>query len=155
MAGVNSDFERVAVITVNASAVKTTERRLNHLRRRASLLGCDGLINVEHFSEDESRGTCVRRREPVFAQAETPMRVVATPAQLRAKARAGGAAGIALLRVLDQADRRSGDERAWPLKWYLERYPNSPFHADVEAMFVAVETGSGGSTASVRNAQSK
>lgn len=130
-----ADSEEVAVLTVDADGAATAERLTRHLQRRASLLGCDGLIQVEIEEKRSARGTCVRRRERVTS-AEIAYAVRPASQALRARAASAGAEGAALLAVLDQAERRSEQQKAWPLRWYLDNYPNSPFRADVEALFV-------------------
>jgi len=151
LAEADASFERVAAITVDASAVKTETRRLRHLQRRASLLGCDGIIGVNHLDSDRSQAICVRRREIQRPTVVATTRVARPSSSLRERARSAGDTGIALLRVLDQAEGKQGDEAAWPLKWYLSKYPNSPFRADVEALFVA-STSTGGTPSTIRTA---
>lgn len=136
-------FDEVAFVTVEATGIKTEDRRLRHLLRRASLLGCDGIAHIEHRDDNSSSGICVRRREPEVAGNAREV-VIRAPAALRHRASVSGVAGIALIKVLDQADRREGDAKAWPLRWYLKNYPASPFKADVEALFVTVASHQGG-----------
>jgi hypothetical protein len=128
--------EEVALVSVQADGVATTERLTRHLQRKASLLGCDALTNVV-IDGEQGQGTCLRSRHLVATRARA-LTVVDPSTSLLAKAGNAGAEGVALLAVLDQVKARRGTERGWPLRWYLETYPDSPFKADVEALLVPV-----------------
>jgi hypothetical protein len=135
LASVTGDFDEVAVLTVGADAASTVERRERHLSRRAALLGCDAVIRVRHEAA-LTTGICARRRGDAPESIEIAYLVAAPSPDLVTRARAAGPEGLALLSVLDQVERRSESQRAWPLRWYLATYPDSPFRADVEAMIV-------------------
>lgn len=130
-------FEEVANVTVTAEGLATPQRLQKHLVRKASLLGCHAVVNVSFPTQDTASGACIKRNEPDFSIPETFV-VTRAPESLRAKAQAAGDVGLALLDVLDQSETRQGSARAWPLRWYLSTYPNSPFAGDVAALFVPV-----------------
>lgn len=126
-------YEEVAVITVNADLFNTSVRRQRHLRRKASLLGCDALVPIRAPSSTQTTGICVRSRQPQ-PQESVNLVVAPPPADLLERAAHGGPSGLALLKVLRQSANSREDAKAWPLQWYLSNYPQSPFRADVEAL---------------------
>ncbi|MEE8408166.1 MAG: hypothetical protein V3T05_01045 [Myxococcota bacterium] len=137
LAALPDGYEEVAEVTVRADGIATAERLERHLLRRASLLGCDGVINMMVAAGSGAFAVCVRRHEPLQPEETKPI-VVAMPSEdLMNRARDAGPEGRALLNVLAQAETRSREDRAWPLRWYLDTYPNSPFRGDVEALLVA------------------
>ena len=127
--------EEVARITVTADYLGTSERLERHLLRRASLIGCAGVVDIEIQEHVQAEGTCVQRRE-LEPQAVQVVAVKEPPAELWAKARAAGPRGESLLAVLAQVQARPTTERAWPLQWYVQNYPQSPFAAEVERLMI-------------------
>ncbi len=149
--GLPKGHEEVAQLTVQAQAIATPERLTRHLQRRASLLGCDGIIDVV-IGHTQAQATCVRHRE---LQTETSTRtyVLEPSAALLNRAAGAGSEGELVLSVLEQSRQRQGDARAWPLRWFLANYPNSRFAHDVAALLVSVpEMASATAPASVRGA---
>jgi len=129
------DQEKAAVISVNSSKFGTTQRPIMHLRRRASLLGCDGIYNL-HRTATRAFGTCIRNR----AERDTPTiaMVVRTPSHdLVERASNDRVYGLALIKILNRISNLPANKRAWQLQWYLETYPESPYTDDVEGLFIA------------------
>lgn len=146
-------FEEVALITVTADGMGTTERLNTHLSRRAALLGCDGIMNVSVNPGVEAQATCVKRREPRQVSAPSVVRVRAPSQALLTRIAQSGESGRVLLSVLHQSAERKGAEQAWPIKWYLQAYPQGPFAADVnELLEVLVPEPITSPAASVRGA---
>jgi hypothetical protein len=140
------------LISVQADSFATAERLERHLLRRASLLGCAAIVELRVQPEVAAHGVCVQRREPDLQTPGTTVVLEPSPALVN-RATSAGPAGEMLLRVLAQARERPPRERAWPLRWYLENYPDSPFYADVEALLVyGVPAGAITPSASVRMA---
>lgn len=135
LASVPQGFEEVATVQVTAEGLATPERLQKHLVRKASLLGCSAVVNVRFPTTETAQGDCIKRNEPDFSQPETFV-VTRASDSLRSKATDAGAVGEALLAVLDQSEAQDGAKKAWPLRWYLSNYPNSPFANDVAALFV-------------------
>jgi hypothetical protein len=147
-------YEEVAVVSVRADSFATAERLERHLRRRAALMGCAGITDLYVQAEAGAQAVCISPREPT-APAPEAVAVIDPSPELMARARDAGAQGRALLKVLAQVMKRPPDERAWPLRWYQKNYPNSPFAAEVEALFVyGVAPGAVSASASVRMAPS-
>lgn len=145
-------FEEVAVVSVQADSLATPERLARHLQRRASLLGCDGVMGLM-VSGDNGRAVCVRRREPVPVAVPVVVTVRDPSAELIKRAARAGADGRAVLQVLAQVEQRPAGERAWPLRWFLENYPSSPFRDDLASLIVETPLSpSRGRSATVRTA---
>ncbi|MBI5509843.1 MAG: hypothetical protein HY903_13895 [Deltaproteobacteria bacterium] len=138
LASLPSGFEEVGVITVRADGIATGERLDRHLLRRAALMGCDGVVGVQVEEDVDAEAVCVKRREPVQAAAPRQIRVREPSPELVAQARLAGAEGTALVAVLTQLRSRPAAEREWPLRWYLQTYPDSRFAPDVGALFEEV-----------------
>ena len=129
------DQERVALLSVDAPLVGKTRRQLMHLRRRASLLGCDGVTQIVSTS-DKLTGVCVRSR--TSSPLEAPEILIRSPSHaLVSRVAQDTVHGSPLLKVLHRISQLPADQRAWPLEWYLEHYPASPYAADIENLFVA------------------
>ncbi len=144
--------EEVARVTVTADALGTSDRLERHLLRRASLMGCVGVVELEVHDQAYATGTCVQRRELETEVAEV-VAVKDPPAELLARARAAGAPGESLVNVLTQVQSRPAAERVWPVQWYLQTYPQSPFAAEVEQLMLrAPRPGAVPQAASVRMA---
>ena len=56
--------------------------------------------------------------------------------ELVERAVAAGRMGEPVIQVLSQVQQRTEGERAWPLRWFLQTYPDSPFHADLASLIV-------------------
>ena len=129
------DQEKAAVISVNSSRFGTAQRQIIHLRRRANLLGCDGIYNL-HRTATRAFGTCVRNRAELD-NPTTPM-VVRTPSHdLVERASNDRVHGLTLIKILNRISKLPSNKRAWQLQWYLQTYPESPFASDVESLFIA------------------
>ena len=127
-------YASVASLAVDARLVDTTERRLRHLQRRASLLGCDAIAAVEHAEQGHSSALCLKAEtQTVHAPASTVVRAPTTA--FLAQLEDAGSAAEPLRIALAQARIDDRSYAAWPLIWYTENYPASPWHAQVEALF--------------------
>lgn len=134
---VPSGYEEVARVTVEADGIATPERLERHLRRRASLMGCDAMTAIQVTAGESATGNCVRRLEPAPAITTDGAVIVASPPEaLLDAARRAGPEGATLLQVLEQVERAPASARAWPLRWYVSNYPNSRFVSDVTKLFI-------------------
>jgi hypothetical protein len=138
MAEVPAGFEEVGVLTIQADGIATAERLNKHLLRRANLIGCDGLTDVQVAADQSGAAVCLKRREPIAKAEPKAVRVLEPPQELMERASAAGDEGAMLSQVLAQVQARPAAEREWPLRWYLETYPSSPFAPDVSALFEEV-----------------
>ena len=126
--------EIVAEISVRPTAVATAERSLNHLRRRANLMGCDGIASVQNEGSDTWSALCL------VGVDKTQVRTVPEPGPnspvslLRSKAEARGQDGAALTHLLDSLGSRTPDEQRFAIEWYLGEYPQAPFENEVRAL---------------------
>ncbi len=153
-------YQEIAVIDVNAAALGKEDRLERHLLRQASLLGCDGVVNVR-TERGNASAICLKHLSGTKVVDAIDLQdavVLNAPDTLRRKAAQGGAYGIALLKAIERSQNQAEPtRRGWPLKWYVENYPQSPFIADVEALFVSSDEfegalASAGAPASVRTA---
>ena len=136
MAVVSSDYEEVAVVTVATDSLSDSSRLTRHLQRRASLLGCDAITQVE-VSTKSASASCVKVSEPVVAKSQEAKEVRQASPELLSKLVNSGAAGQGLAEMLVSLNNRTSKERAWSINWFLKNYPESPFRSDVESLFVA------------------
>jgi len=134
LAEVGPSFREVALIAVDARVAKNEARTLRHLRRKAGRMGCDAITGVRHLGDGHSTAICVERWEPVVSEAPPSPSPATISDALIHRAAASGAPGLALVSILKQAQRASGEARTWPLQWYLDHYPSSPFRAEVESI---------------------
>lgn len=126
----------VAVVTVRAKALGTRDRLTKHLRRRASLMGCDGLIRVHFPGADAARGVCIEHDTKQQPAPSAAVAALAPSDSLMRKLANAGPQGRGLLQLLRRTSSKPPNERVWPLKWYLENYPNSQFRDEVRALLV-------------------
>ena len=123
-------------LVLNNGVATDAERREYHVRRRASLLGCDAVTEIRATAES-THGVCIKRR--AGAPEKQDIVIMKAPYWLVAKAEAAGPAGLPLLKALHQSAAHEGSQAAWPLNWYLRTYPESPFVADVQSLFVPAD----------------
>ena len=130
-----TSYEEVATINVDMSAVRSSQRGLRHLRRKASLLGCDAITKVSFTMKSLVGGVCLRSAK-LNNYESTPSDLLAETASPSLRRRVASAAndGQALAMVLSRVDHLSPQQRVWPLQWYLKRHPQSPFADDIRAM---------------------